>query len=46
MSILYRGSEDGFGAKDFHDRCDDKGKTLCIIKNSLVTSINLDITLN
>ena len=30
--IIYRGSRDGFGAKDFHYHCDNKRKTLTIIK--------------
>ena len=28
--LIYRASENGFGAKDFHDRCDDVGPTLII----------------
>jgi len=31
-SLLYRGSRDGFGAKDFHLKCDNKSSTLTIIK--------------
>jgi hypothetical protein len=31
-SLLYRGSRDGFGAKDFHTKCDGKSSTLTIIK--------------
>jgi hypothetical protein len=31
-SLLYRGTRDGFGAKDFHTKCDGKSSTLTIIK--------------
>ena len=31
-TLLYRASEDGFGAKDFHSKCNGKSKTLTIIK--------------
>jgi hypothetical protein len=31
-SLLYRGTRDGFGAKDFHSRCDDHSNTLTIFK--------------
>lgn len=34
FELLYRGTRDGFGANDFHRTCDNKGKTLVIIKNS------------
>ena len=30
--LLYRGSRDGFSASDFHDKCDEKPRTLTIIK--------------
>jgi hypothetical protein len=30
--LLYRGSRDGFGAEDFHSKCDEKSPTLTIIK--------------
>jgi hypothetical protein len=33
FSLLYRGSRDGFGNKDFHSRCDNKPKTLTIVKS-------------
>lgn len=32
--LLYRGSRDGFTAKAFHERCDDKGPTVVIIENT------------
>ncbi|CAG8603936.1 5444_t:CDS:2 [Dentiscutata erythropus] len=32
--LLYRGSENDFKAKEFHDSCDNKGSTLTIIKTS------------
>jgi len=31
-SLLYRGSRDGFKAKNFHDCCDNKGATLTLVK--------------
>lgn len=31
--LLYSGSRDGFGSKDFHSRCDYKSPTLTIIKS-------------
>jgi hypothetical protein len=31
-TLLYRGSRDGFGTKDFHLKCDNKSPTLTIIK--------------
>ena len=31
IELLYRGSRDGFRAKNFHDKCDKKGETLTII---------------
>ena len=34
FSLLWRGSRDGFEVKTFHQLCDDKGKTLTIIKNT------------
>ena len=33
--LLYRATRDGFGAKDFHSKCDGKAKTITIIKNNL-----------
>ena len=32
--ILYRGSEDGFSAKIFHNKCDGKGPTLTIVQST------------
>ena len=34
FELLYRGTKDGFGANDFHRACDNKGKTLVLIKNT------------
>jgi hypothetical protein len=34
-NILYRGSVHGFGAKDFHNKCDGNSKTLTIVKTTL-----------
>ncbi len=31
-TLLYRGTRDGFGARDFHSKCDGKSPTLTIIK--------------
>jgi len=31
-SLLYRGTRDGFGAKDFHSKCDGHSNTLTILK--------------
>jgi len=32
FNLIYRASEDGFKASDFHNKCDDKPNTLTIIK--------------
>ncbi len=32
LSLLYRGSRDGWMGKDFHSRCDLKGPTLTLIQ--------------
>jgi hypothetical protein len=34
LSLLYRGSRDGFGAADFHAKCDEKGATVTIVKST------------
>ena len=31
--LLYRGSRDGFGSKEFHAKVDAKGPTLTIVKS-------------
>ncbi|CAF1172092.1 unnamed protein product [Didymodactylos carnosus] len=31
--LIYRASRDGFGAKDFHDRCNDQGATVTVIRS-------------
>ena len=33
INLIYRGSEDGFTAAVFHEKCDHKGPTLIIIKS-------------
>ena len=33
MELLYRGTRDGSGANVFHNKCDNQGPTLCLIKN-------------
>jgi len=32
FTLLYRGTQDGFGAKDFHSKCDGHSNTLTIVK--------------
>ena len=32
LNLIYRGSEDGFEATVFHDKCDKKGSTLIIAR--------------
>jgi len=32
IKLLYRGSRDGFTARDFHSKCDGKPKTLTVVK--------------
>ncbi len=32
FELIYRGTEDGFKAKDFHGKCDNQGKTFGILK--------------
>ena len=34
ISLLYRGSRDGFGAADFHAKCNEKGATVMIVKST------------
>ena len=34
LELLYRASRDGWRAQDFHSRCDDKGPTITVIKNT------------
>ena len=33
MKLLYRGTRDGMTSIDFHDICDNKGKTICLFLN-------------
>jgi len=33
LELLYRGSRDGFGAEDFHGKCDNKGATVTVIRD-------------
>ena len=33
MKLLYRGTRDGMTSKNFHDKCDNKGKTICLYLN-------------
>ena len=34
MELLYRGTRDGSGCNVFHNKCDNKGPTICLIKNN------------
>ena len=33
MKLLYRGTRDGKSCKDFHNKCDNKGPTICLYKS-------------
>ena len=33
MELLYRGNKDGMTAQNFHNKCDDKGRTICLCLN-------------
>ena len=33
MKLLYRGTRDGKTCKDFHNKCDNKGPTICLYKS-------------
>ena len=33
MELLYRGTRDGSDSNIFHDKCDNQGPTICLIKN-------------
>ena len=33
MELIYRGSRDGTTSNDFHNKCDNKGETICLFKN-------------
>ena len=51
IKLLYRGSRDGFQAKTFHEKCNNKGETLVLIKSNEdyifggYTEINWDDTI-
>ena len=34
MKLVYRGSRDGFGAVDFHSKCDETPNNITLIKSS------------
>jgi len=34
MELLYKGSEDGFKAENFHQKCDGKGATLTLVSTA------------
>jgi hypothetical protein len=31
MILIYKGSKDGYEAKDFHSKCDNKGETITFV---------------
>ena len=33
MKLLYRGTRDGMNSNTFHNKCNDKGKTICLFLN-------------
>jgi hypothetical protein len=33
-TLLYRGSRDGFGAEDFHRKCNNQGPTLLLVRSA------------
>ena len=33
MELIYRASKDGGTSNDFHNKCDNKGQTICLFKN-------------
>ena len=33
MKLLYRGTKDGTTSLKFHEKCDNKGPTICLYKN-------------
>ena len=35
LDLLYRGTRDGTSSEVFHEKCDDKGPTLCLYKNDV-----------
>ena len=37
--MLYRGSRDGFAARQFHEKCDEKGPTLTLVKVIICSSV-------
>jgi len=35
IKLLYRGSRDGFGINDFHNKCNNKGSTVIIVQTNI-----------
>ena len=33
LELIFRGTRDGMNSKNFHDKCDNQGKTICLFKN-------------
>uniref|UniRef100_A0A7S1BY61 TLDc domain-containing protein n=1 Tax=Corethron hystrix TaxID=216773 RepID=A0A7S1BY61_9STRA len=34
LELLYRGSRDGFGVSQFHEKCDNQGSTVTVVKST------------
>ena len=34
MELIYRGTRDGSSSNDFHNKCDNKGESIILIKNN------------
>ena len=45
-SLLYRASRDGFGARDFHSKCDGHSNTLTLVKCSITLNLFGGFTTN
>ena len=37
LHLLYRATEDGFTANDFHSKCDNHGPTISLVESSTLT---------
>ena len=35
LNLIYRGSRDGYTAKNFHEKCDNRGPTVVIVENTI-----------
>ena len=36
MELIYRGTRDGMTSKVFHNKCDNKGESITLIKNEKI----------